>query len=67
MATKASPPVAVAAANMFSDLSVPDIVNYLTLVYLALMISHKAWSMYREYKGVANDRRGKPRPRKDTP
>jgi len=54
MATKASPPIAVAAANTFSDLTVPDIVNYLTLVYLVLMISHKAWSMWREYKATGN-------------
>lgn len=50
MATKVTPPIAVAATNLFSGMTVPDIVNYLTLVYLLLMISNKAWHMFKEWK-----------------
>lgn len=50
MMAKATPPIAVIAANQMPLLSLPDIVNYCTLLYLALMISHKAWRMYREWR-----------------
>ena len=61
LATKATPPIAVTATNMFSDITVPEIVNYLTLIYLLLLVSHKAWSWFREWRGIKHDRRGKPR------
>ncbi len=50
MATKVAPPIAVTATNLFSGMTVPDIVNYLTLLYLLLMISNKAWHMFKEWK-----------------
>jgi len=70
MALKSSPPVAVAAVNAFSDVSLPHIVNVLTALYLLLMIAHKAWTMFREYKAAeraaayvprSKDRRARPR------
>lgn len=50
MATKVTPPIAVAATNMYSNITLPELVNYLTVLYLALMISHKGWRMYREWR-----------------
>jgi hypothetical protein len=44
MAAKAAPPVAVAGAN-FLGLPVPDIVQYVTLAYVALMLLHKLWQI----------------------
>lgn len=64
LATKATPPIAVTLTNMFADVTVPEIVNILTLLYLLLLVGHKAWSWYREWKGIKQDRRGKPRPPK---
>ena len=55
--TKLTPPLMVTATNMFSDITVPHIVNYLTALYLLLMVTHKAWSWYGEYKaGPFRDR-----------
>lgn len=47
LATKASPPVAVAAGNLMG-MPLPDLVQWVTLIYLALLISHKAWRWHRE-------------------
>jgi hypothetical protein len=66
MATRVTPPLAVAATNMFSNITVPEIVNVLTALYLLLMITHKAWTMYRDYKR-GPDRRQKPRTWKESP
>lgn len=38
----------VAAGNIFTSL--PEIVNILTIVYVAMLIIHKAWKMYAEWK-----------------
>lgn len=38
----------VAVGNLFSLL--PEIVNVLTIVYVSLLIIHKAWKMYAEWK-----------------
>lgn len=38
----------VALSNVFQVL--PDIINIGTVVYLSLLIVHKAWTMYQEYK-----------------
>jgi hypothetical protein len=56
LATRASPPVAVAAGNLMG-MPLPDLVQWMTLVYLVLMISHKGWRMYREWthQGGADD------------
>lgn len=50
MVAKAAPPAAVAFANSFSHMTLPDIVQWFTLLYLCLMISHKSWRMYKEWK-----------------
>lgn len=47
MATKAAPPIAVAGANLLG-VPVPDWIQILTLIYVALMIVHKLWHMGRE-------------------
>lgn len=49
MIAKASPPVAVVTAHL-AQITIPEIINYATLLYLCLMISHKAWRMWREYR-----------------
>lgn len=49
MVTKVTPPVAVVAGNI-AGLSLPELVQWATLLYLALMISHKVWRMYKEWK-----------------
>lgn len=50
MAVKAAPPVAVVGANVLGY-PVPDIVQYITLAYVALLLLQKAWQiglgMYR--------------------
>lgn len=50
MATKATPPIAVSVANTFSGMTLPEVVNWATLVYLLLLISHKGWAMHKEWK-----------------
>lgn len=50
MTAKASPAIAVAAVNQLPTITLPDIVNWATLMYLGLMISHKLWRMYKEYR-----------------
>lgn len=44
-----TPPVAVATANLFG-LSLPDIVQLATLVYLSLLILHKLAQMVKEWR-----------------
>jgi hypothetical protein len=44
IAAKASPPIAVVGAQ-FAGWSVPDFVQWLTLLYVALMLLHKLWTM----------------------
>ena len=44
----ATPPMAVTAATAF--VSLPDLVLWLTAIYTALLIGHKAWKIYRDYK-----------------
>lgn len=58
VAAKSSPPLAVAAGN-FAGMSLPDLVQYATLLYLAMLIAHKGWRMYKEYKtGKGGDESG---------
>jgi hypothetical protein len=45
--TKTSPPVAVATGNLVG-VPLPDVVQWVTLIYLALLIAHKAWRWHRE-------------------
>lgn len=57
-AAKLSPPMAVTAGNL-AGMTLPDLVQYATLLYLALLIAHKAWRMYKEYKtGKGGDESG---------
>ena len=44
MAAKAAPPLAVVGAQV-AGWSVPDIVQWVTLAYVALMVLHKLWVM----------------------
>jgi len=50
-----SPAIAIPATGVVSVANllawVPVAVNVLTLLYLAILIGHKAWVWYREYKG----------------
>ena len=48
-AAKLTPPVAVLAAEIMG-MTVADWIQWLTLIYLLLMVSHKAWGMWREFK-----------------
>lgn len=48
-AVKASPPLAVVAAP-FAGLDVPALVQDVTLIYLLLLVGHKVWRIWREYK-----------------
>ena len=44
----------VGAANWLHSL--PDIINVATIVYLLLLISHKAYKMYQEWKHPSKDK-----------
>ena len=44
-----TPPVAVVTANFFG-LSLPDVVQLATLMYLSLLILHKLAQMIKEWK-----------------
>lgn len=44
-ALKSSPPVLVTGLTLFG-VSVADTIQWLTLIYLLMMISHKGWQMY---------------------
>lgn len=41
--------VAVTTANLL-DFSLPIVINIATVIYLSLLISHKGWQMYKEWK-----------------
>jgi hypothetical protein len=50
MAAKAAPPIAVLGAN-FMGYPVADWVQWLTLLYVVLMLLHKTWQMgYEAYR-----------------
>jgi hypothetical protein len=55
MAAKAAPPVAVVSAHAYG-LTLPELVQILTAIYVGLMIAHKLWHMWKEL------RTGKPMP-----
>ena len=44
MVAKAAPPLAVVGAQI-AGWDVPDMVQWLTLIYVVLMIVHKLWRM----------------------
>ncbi len=44
---------------MFAHVSIPDLVNWLTALYLVLLIAHKGWNMYRQLQsGKERDESG---------
>ena len=47
--TKAAPPVTVVGAKL-AGMPVADWVTYLTAIYLVMMIAHKGWHMYKEWR-----------------
>lgn len=49
MAAKAAPPVAVVGAHA-AGISLPELVQAATLVYVSLMIVHKLWHMWVEWR-----------------
>jgi len=49
MAAKAATPVAVAAANHFG-MSLPDVIQWGTAIYIGLMVIHKLWHMWMEFR-----------------
>jgi hypothetical protein len=48
MIAKASPPVAVVSAKL-CGITLPDIVQWLTIIYLAILIGHKSWQIFKEW------------------
>jgi len=49
MAVKMAPPVAVVTAAK-AGITLPELVQLATLVYVLLMIVHKCWHMWKEWK-----------------
>lgn len=49
MAAKAAPPVAVVGAHA-AGITVPEAIQIATLVYVVLMIVHKVWHMWKEWR-----------------
>lgn len=49
MAAKVAPPVAVASVE-FAGVTLPELVHIATLTYVVLMIIHKCWHMWKEWK-----------------
>lgn len=50
MATKAAAPVTVSLATI-AGYPVSDILLWATLIYTVLMIAHKVWAMYKDFRG----------------
>lgn len=46
---KLIPPASVAAANL-SGIDVPAAIQWMTLLYLVMMVLHKGWHMVKEYR-----------------
>ncbi len=44
------PPMAVVVANTMQGVTLPDIVQYLTIAYLVVLIGYKGWRWYREWR-----------------
>lgn len=49
MGTKAAPPIAVVGSQL-AGIPVADWVQWVTLVYVIIMLSHKLWSWWHEWK-----------------
>lgn len=49
MSMKAAPPVTVTGA-MLAGVAVDDWIKWATLLYVVMMITHKGWHMFKEWK-----------------
>ncbi|WP_394779086.1 hypothetical protein [Undibacterium sp.] len=50
IAAKAAPPVGVISA-LFAGITVPDVIQWFTAIYVVLTVIHKAYHMWRDFKG----------------
>lgn len=46
---RAGPPAAVAAANA-AGIDVPMLINLLTLAYLSVLLAHKLWTIFKDWR-----------------
>ncbi len=49
MVARAAPPVAVVSANI-AGMNIADWVQVVTLVYVVIMLCHKLWTMWKEWR-----------------
>jgi hypothetical protein len=49
MAIKAAPPVTVAGVNLVG-IPLPDLVQWVTLIYVLVLAGHQTWKWHREWK-----------------
>lgn len=49
MLAKTAPPIAVVGAE-YIGITLPELVHLATLFYVGLMIVHKCWHMWKEWK-----------------
>lgn len=57
MTAKAAPPLGVVGAHL-AGMSIADWVQWATLIYVLMMIAHKGWHMWKEWrtgKAVGDD------------
>ena len=54
----AAPPVAVSASYL-AGVSMSDVVIWLTAVYTGLLVVHKVWRMYKEYREEKSPKYGR--------
>lgn len=50
VAAKASPVVAASGINMFTSITLPDIIQYVSLLYAVLLAVDKLYVMYVRYR-----------------
>lgn len=50
IATKVAPPVTVSLATL-GGYQVSELVLWATLIYTTLLIAHKLWSMWKDFRG----------------
>ena len=54
MAVKSAPPATVVVADM-AGMQVPQLVQWLTLIYLLMLVGHKGWQIYKEFRQGKDD------------
>lgn len=54
MTVKSAPPATVVVADMVG-MQVPEIVQWLTLIYLVMLVGHKGWQIYKEFRSGRSD------------